>query len=143
MRQSSGFACRLLCCFVLSLLFVTASGCGQKTGTVSGKVTYQGKALPGGNVNFLSEGQGAVFKTSKIESDGSYSVSGIPVGPAKITVQGVSTRRMATVPGQEKGGAPNSDQKEVIVPPQYSNAEQSPLKYDVKPGSQTHPIDLK
>jgi hypothetical protein len=142
MRQGSRFARRLLCCFVLSLLFATASGCGQKTGTVSGKVTYQGKALPGGNVNFLSESSGAVFKTSKIESDGSYSVSGIPVGPAKITVQGVSTRRMATLPGQG-GEASNSDPKEVIVPPQYGNAEQSGLKYDVKPGSQTHPIDLK
>ena len=133
---------RALFTLVLSLLILTTSGCGKKTGTVSGTVTIQGKKLPGGRVNFLSEGANATVKTSEIKSDGTYSVSGLPVGPTKITVQGVAQRKMALAPGQE-GAPPQSDQATIAVPPQYGNADQSGLTYDVQPGAQEHPIELK
>lgn len=124
----------------LSLLALVSSGCGGKTGSVSGKVLYEGKPLPGGYVNFMSEGATSVVKTSEIKADGSYSVSGLPVGPAKITVQGLSQRRLADLPGQ---GGGKTEQKEVFVPPQYGNSETSGLQYDVKSGSQPHDIELK
>jgi hypothetical protein len=126
----------------LALLALAVSGCGKSAGSVSGKVFYQGKPLPGGNVNFMSEGPNSTVKTSEIKSDGSYSVSGLPVGPAKITVQGLTARRLAQLPGQgEKSD--QGEQKEVFVPPQYSNAEKSGLKLDVKGGAQNLDIELK
>jgi len=121
-------------------------GCGSKTGTISGKVTYQGKPLGGGSVNFLSEGPNPTMKTGGIQKDGSYSVSGVPVGPAKITVQGIHARKLL-IPAQlqkEQGKTEvTTDQPEVYVPPQYSNTETSGLRYEVRPGSQTHDIELK
>jgi len=133
-----------LCCLLLSLLVGTVSGCGKQTGSVSGKVTLNGKALPGGYVNFQSEAAGATAKSSAIQPDGGYSVSGLPVGPVKITVQGVAVRKLALPKGMPGGGeSPKSDQAEVFVPPQYANAEKSGLTYDVQPGSQEHNIDLK
>jgi hypothetical protein len=136
-----GFA--LLIFLVLSL---TAFGCGSKTGTISGKVTYQGKAVTGGSVNFLSEGSESIMKTGGIQKDGSYSVSGVPVGPAKITVQGVKARRLL-IPTQlqkEQGKAEvTTDQPEIYVPPKYGSADTSDLKYEVKPGKQHYDIELK
>jgi hypothetical protein len=130
------------CLLTCSLLIVAAGGCGDKKGNVSGKVTYQGKPLPGGFVNFMSSGEKSDLKTSPIKEDGSYSVSGLPVGPAKISVQGLEKRRLADLPGQ---GGENAkiEQKEVYVPPQYGNTETSKLTYEVKPGSQSHNIELK
>ena len=143
MRQGSRLAhCFRLCCLAFALLTLAASGCAKKIGSVSGKVTYQGKALPAGYVNFLSGEKGDVVKTSTIGADGTYSVSGVPVGSAKITVQGV----LAPVqpPNAPKGvEVLRSDRQTVYVPPKYSTVEQSGLTYDVKPGSQEHPIDLK
>jgi hypothetical protein len=125
-----------------SLLALAASGCGKSTGNVSGKVTYQGNPLPGGYVNFMNQGEQNITKTSEIKADGSYSVSGLPVGTAKISVQGLSARRLADLPGQ--GGKDEKiQQKEVFVPPQYGNSETSGLTYEVKPGSQSHEIELK
>ena len=126
----------------LSLLTLAAGGCGRNTGSVSGKVSYQGKPLPGGYVNFMSEGENNTFKTSQINEDGSYSVSGLSVGPAKISVQGLSARRLADLPGQ--GGKDQKvQQKQVFVPDKYGNTDTSGLKYEVKPGSQSYDIELK
>jgi hypothetical protein len=123
-----------------SLFALAAGGCGGGTGSVSGKVLYQGKPLPGGYVNFLGEKN--VTKTSAIKEDGSYSVSGLPVGTAKISVQGLMKRRLADLPGQ--GGKDEKvEQKEVHVPPQYGNTDTSGLTYEVKPGSQSYDIELK
>ncbi|MGH7174666.1 MAG: hypothetical protein ACRELF_05725 [Gemmataceae bacterium] len=125
-----------------SLLTLAAGGCGKSSGTVSGKVSYQGKPLPGGYVNFMSESAKGDMKISPIKEDGSYSVSGLPVGSVKISVQGLAKRRLADLPGQG-GKDEKSQQKEVYVPPQYGNTETSGLTYDVKPGPQPHDIDLK
>lgn len=128
---------------MLSLLTLMVGGCGGSSGTISGKVLYQGKPLPGGYVNFMSEDAKAVIKTSEIGDDGSYSVSGMPVGSAKISVQGLAARNLATVPGQGGGKGSVPKQKEVYVPPEYGNTETSGLKYDVKSGKQPYDIKLE
>lgn len=142
--RSCGFLSRhiRLCLLVLSLVVLAAGGCGGKTASVSGKVIYKGKPLPGGFVNFMSEGEKSTVKTSQIKEDGSYSVSGLPVGSAKISVQGLAARRLASLPGQgDKNDTPQ--QKEVAVPPKYGNTETSGLKYEVKSGSQSYDIKLE
>lgn len=93
-------------------LFAFTAGCGSG-GSVSGKVTYKGKPVTRGTVQFFPEGQGGNY-TSMIESDGSYSIPKIPPGPAKITVivgrQGPPPgvmKRMGGGPAQRAGGGVN------------------------------------
>ncbi len=132
-------------CIVLPLLLVLASGCGSgKTGTVSGKVLLDGKPVPGGYINFFPSGENSTAKTSPIGEDGSYSVKGVPVGTAKITVQGVAGSVQIPNSNLPKGmEMPVSDRKAVFVPPKYSTTEQSGLSYEVKSGSQDHNVELK
>jgi hypothetical protein len=129
--------------FLVAVSLVIASGCSKPVGNVSGKVTLQGKALPGGYVNFSCEGDTPTVKTSVIQEDGSYAITGMPVGTAKIAVQGVLGPQG---PGSKTGGpggtAPPGGRKTVFVPPQYGNADKSKLTYDVTSGAQTHDIVL-
>jgi hypothetical protein len=145
MRLLVGSACvRRLACLPLFLLLL-ASGCGGgKTGTVTGKVRLNGQLVPGGHVNFFPEGSAnSSAKISPIKEDGSYSVSGVPVGPAKISVQGVAGAAQIPNVAPPKGmEIPRSDRKAVYVPPKYSTTEQSGLKWDVKPGTQEYNIEL-
>jgi hypothetical protein len=131
---------RGLCCLVAAALALAATGCGKSVGNISGKVTYQDKALTGGYVNFSCEGDAPTVKTSIIKEDGGYSIIGMPVGPAKISVQGIPAPQ-----GPGAGGTtpPTGGRKVVYVPPQYSTTENSGLTYTVVSGSQTHDIPLK
>jgi hypothetical protein len=143
----------------LVLLMAAAAGCGS-SGTVSGKVTYKGQPLGGGNVVFYAEGKAS--QTSPISPDGSYSISKIPAGPVKISVETESVRphkpppggmskmvppKDAIPPGVDPGGVYGPKEatakKYVKIPPQYADAQQSGLTYTVKSGSQTHDIDLQ
>lgn len=130
---------------MVALLFLGASGCGgSKTGNVSGKVLLNGKPVPGGYVNFFPTGENTSAKTSPIREDGSYSVPGVPVGMAKITVQGVAGPVTPTNVQMPKDmEMPRSDRKTVDVPAKYSTTEQSGLTFDVKPGAQEFTIELK
>ena len=135
---------RRLCCLAAAVLTLTASGCGKPTGSISGKVTYRGNALPGGYVNYTGVGDSPMVKTSTIQSDGSYSISGMAVGPAKITVQGILapvTPAQGKTPGVEAPQAPG--RQTVYVPPQYSNTDTSGLTFTVGSGAQQHDIELK
>lgn len=125
------------------LLLLAAAGCGKPVGKVSGKVTLQEKPLPGGYVTFLCEGPNAQTLSSPIQPDGGYSISNVPVGKVKITVQGVPRPVVPRNPADPKAAAPTVDVKreEVRVPPRYSTAEQSGLELDVHSGSQ--PFDIK
>ncbi len=127
-----------------ALLVVLAAGCGPGTGNVSGKVYLDGKEVPGGYVNFFPEGEKATAKSSPIAEDGSYAVSGVPLGTARISVQGVfgsvQLPNMKTPQGLDM---PRSDRKTIYVPTKYSTVEQSGLTFDVKPGSQTYDIKLE
>ncbi len=122
------------------MLTLAATGCGKPVGSISGKVTYQDKALPGGYVNYSCEGDVPTVKTSVIQEDGSYSITGMPAGPAKISVQGLLGPQG---PGAGGTAPPTGGRKTVYVPPQYSTTEKSELTYTVVGGAQTHDIALK
>src|SRR6516165_7184488 len=74
---------------LVSLLICSlAAGCGKPKGSVSGKVTYQGKPLTAGMVTFSPEKGAAV--NSPIDGEGNYRVENVPVGTAKISVRSES-----------------------------------------------------
>jgi hypothetical protein len=154
----------LVKCLLLVPLFVLAVGC-SKEGTVSGKVYYKGKLLQSGAVNFVPEGKGNSVG-SPIGKDGSYSVSKVPAGLAKISVvtgsaKPPSTQEMQKEMGRgaamaqkgmekqksmlkEKGKPAEAEgpTEEIHLPEKYSNPDESGLSVEVKGGKQVHDIKI-
>jgi hypothetical protein len=126
----------------LTLLLLTTvglSGCGRKFGSVSGKVTYQGKALSSGLVVFVDK-DGKVSQPAGIEVDGSYAAENVPVGQVTACVE--------TLPLSGGDGGPNAPKDQprprfVPIPPKYKDAKQSELILEVKPGPNTYDIELR
>ena len=69
----------------LFLLFSVMVGCHSNTAEVSGKVTYQNKPVNTGMIMFLIKGHSKPFYAT-IEKGGTYSIKGIPIGDAIVTV---------------------------------------------------------
>jgi hypothetical protein len=157
----------------LALLPVLATalasvGCSG-TGTVSGKVTFQNAPMPGGRVVFHFSKE--TTKSAEINpTDGTYSISGMPTGLAKVSVQpiemgggggmrpGMPGGGGAGGPPKDKGGPPKgvlppdvekkfdrstSPAKAVNIPGKYRDADQSGLSLTVKGGSNPFDIDIK
>lgn len=119
------------------LLVLLSSAC-SKTGTVSGKVTYKGEAVPGGFVNFIPQSgpdRGTVF-SSAIDANGNYRATGVPVGPVKILIQNPGGPSPKSVPGAKR--APRKQ-----YPTRYATPEGSDLTLDVRRGTQDYDIELK
>lgn len=153
------FVVRLPRTVLLLALALLGAGCGSK-GTVSGKVFYQGKPLPGGGrVTFLQE-KGAF--NSVIGEDGSYRVTGLLPGSATITVSSPDPPQPAKESPMEKAAAGKSKltpemvegmkhmgdpeagkRKYVAIPSQYKDPEKSGLTCTVQGGSQNFDIQLK
>src|SRR5205807_10369832 len=74
---------------VAALLALSAIGCGGY-GDVSGKVTYKGKALVWGTVQF--EGSDKMVKQGNINSDGTYFISHVASGEAKAAVSSINPK---------------------------------------------------
>lgn len=149
---------------LLFVLFVSAAGCG-KEGTMSGKVFFKGQPVSGGTVYFHPEGKPGNYP-SIIQPDGSYSVSKLPRGPARISVlvgsksvpAGVFERRggKLAAKGMEKMGkigkaaSGGGDQPAHAgaaknggsVPEKYTDPEKSGLAIEIEGGNQTHDIQL-
>jgi hypothetical protein len=129
----------------LGLAVVLAvAGCGAETGTVSGKVTFNGRPLTFGMVAFVSA-DGRVASCS-IEPDGSYKIDKILVGPAKISVQSLPPPPQMTPLGPDGQPLPQVREKAkeyVPIPDHYKEPQQSGLAYTVEPGAQMHDIELK
>ena len=66
-----------------AMLLATA-GCGGGTADVEGKVTYNGKPVVYGTVVVV--GADGIPKSGAIQPDGSYRVSGVTLGSARVAV---------------------------------------------------------
>ena len=130
-----------------------AAGCGNGTTDVAGKVTYKGKPVVYGTVVLV--GSDGIPKSGAIQPDGSYRVSGVAVGAAKVTVS--SPRPPGSGPPAKKQGRDADDDKppadatpappEVIqnwvaLPEKYADPGKSDLTATVKAGEPLD-IDLK
>jgi hypothetical protein len=127
---------RLGVCLAAGLTVAWAGCGGASKATVSGTVTYKGEPLPAGMIAFL--GKDNQVASGSIESNGHYSVRGVPVGPVKISISPPPTPLQDSPPPE---GMPTV--KTFSIPDNYKDPETSGLTLTVKPGSQEHPIDLK
>lgn len=129
-----------------AVLLALATGCAEHEATVSGRVTLDGKPLDHGAVTFHPANPGAAAYGS-ISAGGNYVVKtgrgkGLAAGPYVVTVQAVtmeSLREMKT----DASGAPVESTGTLLTPPQYANRDASPLRVEVKPGSNSIDLELK
>jgi hypothetical protein len=117
------------------------AGCGEQRGQIDGKVTLDGKPVPGGVVSVYPskdanpELPGQPVQT-QIAQDGTFVVNNVPVGPAQITVEPIL--RLSPIGG---GKAPGADARYMPIPDRYKDKAKSGLSIDVKSGKQ--PLDLQ
>jgi hypothetical protein len=157
---------RLVCgCLSLGLLAGT-TGCTKSLHEtqheeVSGKVFFKGKPLPGGRVTFAAI-EGGFASTRPIDENGNYKINA-PIGDVLISVDNrMFLPRDAAKKGKGKGSAqtkgpdhhpkrpdsqaaeaePAKGRRYVPIPERYANCDTSGLTYTVKPGPQSHDIEL-
>jgi len=123
----------LLC----GILFFGLYGCGGNVSTVSGKVTLEGIILDKGDIGF-HQAEGMIVSTTRINSDGSYKI-----GAEAKTLPGnykvVIVANEVSI-GKGPGNVPMPTR---ITPIAYSNKEKTPLKAELKAGSNEFNFDLK
>jgi hypothetical protein len=131
----------------LVLLALALSGCGQRKGKLTGKVSYKGEAVPVGTVAFY--GTGDAVSSAPIGPDGTYEATGVPLGEVKVTVN--------TPPPPDPNAAEKrkklslladkniviTEQKVVSVPRKYNLPGTSGISLTVTGGSQPFDISLK
>ena len=112
-------------------------GCGANVSTISGKVTIDGKILDKGDIGF-HQAEGVVVSTTQINQDGSYKI-----GAEANTLPGnykiVIIANEVSI-GKGPGSVPMPTR---ITPLAYSSKEQTPLKAELKAGSNEFSFDLK
>jgi hypothetical protein len=144
---------------LVGVCFLGSSGCGgtEKVVPVSGRVTHNGKPVPGLVVSFVPQAQTATgVSTGETDDDGNYTLtvvktrrSGAVVGTHKVWVS--RPREPFVEPGDKEETAKLNRQKKQAAtarPPadlaeilkKYGNLDKSPLTVEVKGGA---PIDLK
>jgi hypothetical protein len=127
-------------------------GCGTKTGTVSGKVTYNKvNRLPGGMIIFFAS-DGEIVR-SKIAEDGTYTATNVPVGSVRVAVaarrpplRGLARFHRSPFPKAEEAKAAPAEETEkkyVTLPARYTNPDTSHLTLTVEPRDQKFDVDLK
>jgi hypothetical protein len=131
------------------------AGCGRSSqATVTGKVTYKGQPVKGGDIALIPDTGGIVRST--IEPDGSYTITKAPLGSAKVTVDTKALRPVSpkamkgpyanakapqeVLPKSAKGGDASHY---VAIPPRYADPEKSGLSVEVKNGKNEQNIDLQ
>lgn len=136
----------------------------RTTGTLKGKVTFNGLPVKIGIVGFVPE-KGKRFDTA-IE-DGRFELKKVPAGPGVFTVDTKHVLQLLTppaIPGLEEP-PPDATQEQkkafakakeefdrrekdikikgaVVTPTIYSDPRTSTLKFTVKPGEQEHNLEL-
>jgi hypothetical protein len=147
--------------YVVLLVGLLTGGCGGSHGEVSGKVYYKGQPLtaPGAIVTFI-DANGEAFSSS-ITSDGSYTLTKVPVGQVRIGVVVLPPKRTNRVQQKErevvKAGLLKIPPEEVTkmvqdfplrglaipIPVWYADPEKSGLMHTVTGGKQSYDIELR
>jgi hypothetical protein len=145
-----------------ALALVLAVGCrtSPNPGKVSGKVTYKGQPVKGGDIAFHSD---AGTYRGTLSQEGTYEIVDMPVGAMTVTVdtdflnpdkkipqQGggrgdkITAERMAAERAAGRGPPSREEMlaRYTKIPLKYCNASTSTLKATVEKGKQTLNFDL-
>ena len=156
---------------VVSLALFALLGCGS-SGTLHGKVTHAGSAMPAGTkLIFYHEKSDRSFPT-EVSSDGTYSIEKLPTGTVKIAVQPVEGTGYAGGAGASQGAnkkektaisfgpsggsdviappgglggplAQGTGPKSVVqIDPKFKDPKTTTLSVEVTGGKQPHDIDV-
>jgi len=138
----------ILCVMMLSLFLGGAIGCGSdetlpETAAVTGTITYNGSPIRGGTITFHPQGTGNPAY-GLVTPDGTYSLTtyhtddGAVLGEHVVTVE-VMPGQWAAEADAENAGLPGTENSSSgpRIPPAYSSAETTPLRYTVKSGTNT------
>jgi hypothetical protein len=120
-------------------------GCGRY-GDVSGKVSYKGKPLVWGTVQF--EGSDNMVKQGNINTDGAYSISGVATGEAKAAVSSINPKSSDFQLRRPQEGGPRANPRPEVkgwfpIPGKYDTPFNSGLTYIIKSGENKIDIELK
>ena len=125
---------RVLMCSAWVVLSILLTGCGEEDQTtLSGEITLDGEPVKSGFILVYGPVNGWVSENIQ---DGKYEVISPPLGEVTLVVSDGSPRP----PGWKPDSAhyrPGS------IPPQYTAKEVSPLKTEVKEGSNTFDVRME
>jgi hypothetical protein len=143
----------------VALALLAAAGCRNSPtpAKVSGRVTYKGQPLKGGEVAFHSD-QGTY--RGSLSEDGAYEMTDLPAGEFTVTVntEFLNPAKKAPAYGGGRGdattkerlkagfGPPNPDSQRAQytkIPKKYASVEASGLKATLGKGKQTKDFELK
>ena len=123
------FICLLSIAVILPMV-----GCGKsgpKTYPVEGTVTYQGKTLPTGIVEFIPEAKGVKVFAAKIESNGHYRTE-VAEGHYAVRIRMNALLRGRGTVEQDEGRDADVPVVDWLIPEKYSDTATSELTADVK-----------
>jgi hypothetical protein len=136
---------------VACLLLLGLGGCSKGQGTVSGKVTLEGKALKSGSVLMVGEDQ--VRYSGDIERDGSYRIENVTFGNIRVAVYSVDPKEQNVPkskndrPGKLGGKIPDRPPVDNVgwfpIPADYGDPSKSGLALTVDQPNQVFDIPLK
>ena len=146
-------AIRLIAGLGLAWVLLGMAGCGWRTptGSIAGTVRFGGKPIAAGRITLLCEGGNKPVFFADI-TDGGYSVTGAPVGAARVTVQAYATQpstdRAPTLPGGAAAlpipaNVPRAGKPVSGFPERYLNPNSSGLRCEITPGPQQQDFDLQ
>ena len=125
-----------LFCLLLILPLGAVVGCGEKakpTGTLQGTVSFNGENLTTGTVNLYCNAQGSGTMV-RIEPDGTYKTSPVPVGTYTIGIEKISL-----APSEEP---PEHYDEFPDIPMLYQNMMDSPITVEIAEGENTMEIEV-
>jgi hypothetical protein len=122
---------QFFCILTFSAAALLLSGCGPGRGDVSGVVYFKNKPLEGGTISFYDEYKGVA--SSEIKADGSYAVTHVATGTAKIAVVTLMNIQMPGMPAI----------KPILISAKYNDREKSGLTCKVARGKQEHNVTLE
>jgi len=146
-RGTVRLATLLVCC-----AFAALPGCGDATkASLSGKVTYKGQPVTGGNLTLTPAAQAAPVSIF-IKPDGSFSQSSVPPGQYQVSIETDSASGPSAyntggkVPpggaGQQPPDMNAGASKKVAIPVKYNDPKTANLPWEIKAGSNEKTFDL-
>jgi len=125
--------------FAASLVVAGCGPRGEATAIVRGKVTYNGKPVPNGTVNFIpTKGPAA---TGEIQSDGSYALTTYKAGDGAV----LGDHKVVIVAMQDMGNRLPESRTPLpppIVPVKYTSLATSDLTAEVEKKENTINFEL-